>query len=233
MGKSYSLSGIYIGTIIYIARVSSLEVVESVLHLINCCLLFSSFRSSPLLIVLKKKKKKKTLRDHSYSNTTYIIFPWSWIFRSFLSLLQGVYFYSFLCYLLLSLYYIIICSYMFAIMIQEERKWSIKDYICGCNRLIERLWVSKWSWSSFRSRLYYKVCISTRSCVICYCLYIILLCVHTCLQVWSMKKESEIFVQFNPHFLLPDSLNFCMQVFIEVYLVQGLNNCKYRSNTYY
>jgi hypothetical protein len=40
--------------------------------------------------------------------------------------------------------------------------------------------------------------------VICYCLYIILLYVHTCLQVWSMKKESEILVQFNPYSLLPD-----------------------------
>jgi len=84
-----------------------------------------------------------------------------------------------ICYCLyIILYYIIICSYMFAIMIQEERKWSIKDYICGCNRLIERLWVSKWSWSSVCSCLYYKVCISTNSCVICFCFYIILLCVH-------------------------------------------------------
>jgi len=76
-------------------------------------------------------KKKKTLRDHNYSNSTCIkdyicscnrlierlwVSKWSWIFRSFLSRLQGVYFYSFLCYLLLSLYYIIyvfihVCKY--------------------------------------------------------------------------------------------------------------------------
>ena len=155
----------------HIARVSSLEVAESVLHLINCCLLnfqvLSFFSSNHHF-----QKKKKTLRDHNYSNTTYI-----------------------------------------------------KDYICGCNRLIERLWVSKWSWifHSFLSlRTTNKVCISTNSCVICYCLYIILLCVRTCLQVWSMEKESEIFVQFNPHFLLPDSLNFCMQLI----LYRSLSRCR-------
>jgi hypothetical protein len=76
----------------HIAQVSSLEVAESVLHLINCCLLFGSFRSFPLIIILKKKKKKEKKKKPNYSNTTY----------------------------------------------------NIKDYICGCNRLIERL--SKWSW---------------------------------------------------------------------------------------
>jgi hypothetical protein len=67
-----------------------------------------------------------------------------------------------------------------------------------------------------------KVCISTNSCVICYCLYIILLCVHTCLQVWSMKKESEIFVQFNPYFLLPDSFN----LFLYASLYRSLSRCR-------
>jgi hypothetical protein len=139
------------------------------------------------------------------------------IFRSFLSLLQGVYFNH-------------IPNY--------SNTTYIKDYICGCNRLIERLWASKWSWifRSFLSlRTTNKVCISTNSCVICYCLYIILLCVHTCLQVWSMKKESEIFVQFNPHSLLLDSINLSIYKFIwkSTYLVVGLNNCKYRSNTHY
>jgi hypothetical protein len=57
MGKSYSLSGYRDN---HIARVSSLEVAESVLHLINCCLLnfqVLSF-SSPNHHFPKKKKKK-------------------------------------------------------------------------------------------------------------------------------------------------------------------------------
>jgi hypothetical protein len=126
MGKSYSLSGIYIGTIIYIARVSSLEVVESVLHLINCCLLFSSFRSSPLLIVLKKKKKKKKKKN-----------------------------------------------------LEKKKKATLHTLYFRDRE------------SSVRSCLYYKVCISTHSCVICYCLYIILyyyLFIHVCNYDPGRKK---------------------------------------------
>ena len=114
--------------------------------------------------------------------------------------------------------------------------YNIKDYICGCNRLIERLWVSKWSWifRSFLSLLQTR-CVFLLILVlfvIVFMLYYYVF-IHVCKYDPWRKKVKYLFNLISIFSYQTHSIYFYMLVYIEVYLVIGLNNCKYRSNTHY
>ena len=110
----------------------------------------------------------------------------------------------------------------------------IKDYICGCNRLIERL--SKWSWifhlflSLLQTRCVFLLILVLFVFVFILYYYVF---IHVCKYDPWRKKVKYLFNLISIFSYQTHSIYFYMLVYIEVYLVLGLNNCKYRSNTHY